>query len=117
MIGKNPDPAAERESDASDLALDQDLDTDIEVEVKAELGAEAGKCYLPCTWFCLLGRCVVADGNGLPVNVCSVWLNGFGFFSAVLTVGSRLDGLLGLTETSRQLESLKLLAYHSVTSY
>ncbi|KAI1233111.1 hypothetical protein IHE44_0006306 [Lamprotornis superbus] len=41
VIGKNPDPAAERESDASDLALDQDLDTDIEVEVKAELGAEA----------------------------------------------------------------------------
>lgn len=40
-IGKNPDPAAERESDGSDLALDQDLDTDIEVEVKAELGAEA----------------------------------------------------------------------------
>lgn len=50
VIGKNPDPAAERESDGSDLALDQDLDTDIEAEVKAELGAEAGKCYLPYTW-------------------------------------------------------------------
>lgn len=41
VIGKSPDPAAERESDGSDLALDQDLDTDIEAEVKAELGAEA----------------------------------------------------------------------------
>lgn len=50
MIGKNPDLAAERESDGSDLALDQDLDTDIEVEVKAELGAEAGKCCPPYTW-------------------------------------------------------------------
>lgn len=50
MIEKNPDLAAERESDGSDLALDQDLDTDIEVEVKAELGAEAGKCCLPYTW-------------------------------------------------------------------
>lgn len=41
VIGKNPDRAAERESDGSDLALDQDLDTDTEAEVKAELGAEA----------------------------------------------------------------------------
>lgn len=35
----------------------------------------------------------------LPVNVCSVQLNVFGFFSAVLRVGSGLAGLLGLTET------------------
>lgn len=41
VIGKNPDPAAERESDGSDPALDQDLDTDTGAGVKAELGAEA----------------------------------------------------------------------------
>lgn len=35
---------------------------------------------------------------GLPVNVCSVQLNVFGFLSAVLRVGSGLGGLLGLTE-------------------
>lgn len=59
MIEKNPDRAAERESDGSDLALDQDLDTDTEAEVKAELGAEAGKCYLPYMWWCLVGCSMV----------------------------------------------------------
>lgn len=94
MIGKNPDPAAERESDGSDLALDQDLDTDIEVEVKAELGAEAGKCYFGDVWLDVL---CWADVMGLPVNVCSVQFNVLGFFSAVS--GFRTGWLLSLTET------------------
>lgn len=59
VIGKNPDPAAERESGGSDPALDQDPDTDTGAEVKAEPGAEAGKCYLPYTWWCLVGHSVV----------------------------------------------------------